>query len=334
MSNPVLVEALRGDTVENRHRGSVFVCDADGVAVLDIGDKERPVFPRSAVKVIQALPLIETGAADAYGFGQRELALACSSHNGEAVHTGLALTMLKKAGLDETALECGPHWPSFQPATVNLARSGGAPSGLHNNCSGKHSGFLCVCCHAGIDHRGYVGKEHWLQETVRVALEEVTGAAHTEANRGIDGCSIPSYAVPLKNLALGFARMATGSGMGKERAKAVARLFAACMAEPFLIAGTDRSDTALMQVTPGRIFTKVGADGVFCAAIPELGLGIALKVDDGTGRAADVVIAAVLAKLLGDDEELFARFSDMAAPFLKNWNGLTVGSLRVTEALL
>lgn len=330
MGNPVLVEVLRGGHVESRHRGSVYVCDADGRAVLEMGDPSRPVFPRSAVKAIQALPLVETGAADAYGFGSRELALACSSHNAEPEHTALAAAMLARAGLDEAALECGAHWPGYQPATVELARRGGAPGALHNNCSGKHAGFLCACCHAGFDHRGYVGADHWLQREVRAALEAVTDAQHGPENAGIDGCAIPTYAVPLTALALGFARMATGVGLGGRRAAAARRLVDACMAEPFLVAGTGRADTALMRAAPGRVFTKTGAEGVFCAAIPELGLGIALKCDDGTTRAADCMIAAVLAKLLAADADLSANLSELARPVLKNWNGTDVGAIRPT----
>lgn len=333
MTNPVLVEVLRGSHVESRHRGTVSVFDADGKSVLTIGDTQRPVFPRSAVKSIQALPLIESGAADAFGFGNKELALACASHNGEVAHTELARAMLAKAGLDDTALECGAHWPSRQEATVELARTGGKPSALHNNCSGKHSGFVCTCCHAGIAHKGYVNAGHALQEMVCEAMEDVTGAAHNAENSGIDGCSIPTYAVPLDNLARGFAKMATGIGLGADRAKAAKRLFAACMAEPFYVAGTDRSDTKLMEAAPGRIFVKIGAEGVFCAGVPELGLGIALKCDDGTSRAAEVMVSAVLAKLLAKDEALAARLDELANPVLKNWNGIEVASLRPTAEL-
>jgi L-asparaginase II len=333
MTNPVLVEAMRGGVVESAHRGAVAICDGDGKSLLEIGDISRPVFPRSAVKVIQALPLVESGAADAYGFGDRELALACASHNGETAHAELASAMLRKAGVDDAALECGVHWPSFQGATIELARSGGSPSALHNNCSGKHSGFICACCHSGVEHRGYVLPGHWLQEQVRDAMEAVTGAAHDEAHRGTDGCSIPTYAVPLGDLAHGFARMATGVGLGPERRRAAKRLFAACMAEPFYVAGTDRADTRLMQAAPGRIFVKVGAEGVYCAAVPELGLGIALKCDDGAGRAAEVTIAAVLGDLFRDDHEVAGLLREQANPVLRNWNGMTVGSLRPTEAL-
>ena len=333
MTNPILVEILRGGSVESRHRGAVAVFDGDGRQVISLGDINRPVFPRSAVKAMQALPLVESGAADAFGFGNRELALACASHSGEPAHAALSATMLTRAGLEAEALECGSHWPTNQDAMIALARSGGAPTALHNNCSGKHSGFLCTCTHQGIGHTGYVGFDHAYQSLLRDVMENVTQAGHRRDNSGTDGCSIPTYAVPLRNLATGFARMASGTGLGAHRAAAARRLMAACMAEPFYVAGTARACTRLMAAAPGRIFVKTGAEGVFCGAVPELGVGIALKCDDGTGRAAEVAIAAVLAALLGRDGQLVAALDKMVRPELTNWNGLPVGSLRPADAL-
>lgn len=333
MANPVLVEVTRGQMIESRHRGAIAVVDADGRDVFTVGDIMRPVFPRSAIKSIQALPLVESGAADAYGFGNAELALACASHSGEPEHARQAGLMLEKAGLDEQALECGAHWPTRQEAALALARTTAMPSPLHNNCSGKHAGFLCTCRHLGIDHRGYVGIGHPAQEAVRDAMEAVTGAIHSVDVCGTDGCSIPTYAVPLRNLAQGFARMATGAGLQHERAKAARRIFAACMAEPFNVAGTDRLDTRVMQAASGRIMLKVGAEGVYCAAIPELGLGLAMKCDDGAVRAVEIMVTAVLARLLPAGDDLSAVLLDMANPVMKNWNGIEVSTSRPTAAL-
>ncbi|MGX5830862.1 asparaginase [Mesorhizobium sp. 43Arga] len=333
MANPVLIEVLRGAIVESAHRGAVAVFDADGKPVLEIGDTSKPVFPRSAVKAIQALPLVESGAADAFGFGSRELALACASHSGEPEHVELARSMLANAGLDGSALECGAHWPSNHAAEIALASAGGSPNALHNNCSGKHSGFLCTCVHSGIAHRGYVKAGHALQEMVRDAMQSVTGAVHGADERATDGCSIPTYAAPLRSFALGFARMATTNGFGPERAKAAKRLLAACMAEPFFVAGTGREDVALMEAAPGRIFAKGGAEGVHCAAIPELGLGIALKCDDGAHRASEAMVATVLAKLLRADEALAAKLIELANAPIQSRIGAKVGSVRPTAAL-
>jgi L-asparaginase II len=327
MDDPVLVEVTRGGRVESRHRGAIAILDADGGVHTALGDIDRPVFPRSAVKSIQALPLVESGAADAFGFGEKELALACSSHSGEPAHVALAASMLQRAGLDGTALECGAHWPSRQEVTIELARSGATPTALHNNCSGKHSGFLSVCQHCGVDHHGYVRMDHRLQDMVRDALEGVTGAPHGLDNSGTDGCSIPTYAIPLKSLALGFARMATGTRLGPKRAAAAKRLFSACMDEPFYVAGTGRACTKIMEAGKGRVFVKTGAEGVYCAAVPELGLGIALKCDDGAGRASEAVVCSVLAHLLRDDAGLSGKLANLAHSTLRNWNGIEVGDI-------
>lgn len=333
MTNPVLVEILRGNHVESAHRGAVAVSDAGGRLLLEIGDVSMPVFPRSAVKAIQALPLLESGAADGYGFGDKELALACASHRGEAQHVELAASMLSRGGLDRAALECGSHWPNNHGAAIALARAGGAPSALHNNCSGKHSGFLCTCRHLGLNHRGYVAFDHPMQAMIREAMEDVIGAPHGAVNSAIDGCSIPTYAVPIRNLALGFARMVTGEGLSATRAKAAARLLSACVAEPFFMSGSDSVDLPLMQAAPGRIFVKTGAEGVFCAALPELGVGIALKCDDGAERGSASMIAAVLARLLDADKELSARLDELSRPFIPSRKGEPVGSIRPTAAL-
>jgi L-asparaginase II len=333
MSNPVLVEVLRGARVESRHHGAVVVADADGATVFSLGDIAAPVYPRSAVKPIQALPLVESGAADKYGFGDEELALACASHGGEPAHVEVASRMLERAGLDVTALECGAHWPSHQASTQALARAGGAPSALHNNCSGKHAGFLCVACQAGVDHRGYVGASHTVQREVRAALEGLTGVGLAEDQCGIDGCSIPTWAVPLASLAHAFARFGTGRGLAGERAKAAARLRAACAAQPYYVAGTGRFCTEIMTLFGARVLVKTGAEGVFCGALPEQGLGIALKCEDGATRAAETAMAAAIARFLPMSGEERARLDRFVRRELRNWNGIAVGGLRPVDAL-
>ncbi|MBD9493232.1 MULTISPECIES: asparaginase [unclassified Ensifer] len=332
MSNPVLVEVTRGNLVESRHRGVVIAVDGDGRTVFSLGETDSAVFPRSACKAMQALPLMESGAADAYGFGNRELALACSSHSGEPEHVELAAKMLAAAGRDVSALECGAHWSSDQKTLIGQARSLEAPTALHNNCSGKHSGFICACCHSGTEVKGYVGYDHPLQREIRGAMESLTGAILAKDNCGVDGCSIPTYAVPLKGLAHGFAKMATGVGLEAERARVSRRLIEACMAEPFFVAGTKRACTRLMKTAPGRIFAKTGAEGVFCAAIPEKGIAIASKCEDGTTRAAEAMVAATLARFFRDEPELHAALMAQANHSMHNWNGIHVGDVRVTDA--
>lgn len=333
MQNPVTVEVTRGNIVESRHRGMGIVIDGDGKTLFAFGGPDAAVFPRSACKAMQALPLVESGAADAYAFGEKELAIACASHSGEDEHVALAASMLERAGRDASALECGWHWSSDQKTLIHQARTLEKPNALHNNCSGKHSGFVCTCSHAGYEVEGYVNYDHPLQADIRATMESLTGATLGHDNCGIDGCSIPSYAIPLRGLALGFAKMATGQGLEPVRAKASRRLMEACMAEPFYVAGTNRACTKLMQVAPGRIFAKTGAEGVFVAALPEQGIAMAVKCEDGTTRAAESMIFALLARCFEKDEEIQSTLKGMANHALKNWKGIPVGEVRVTDAL-
>jgi L-asparaginase II len=333
MSNPVLVEVTRGKLVESRHRGAVAVVDADGATMLGIGDVAAPIFPRSAIKAVQALVLVESGGADRFGFGDEELALACASHGGEPGHVATVERMLTAAGLEASALACGAHWPLHQPSARALARAGGTASALHNNCSGKHAGFLCAACALTADTRGYEAADHPVQRAVKAALEDLTGAAIPDERRAIDGCAVPTWALPLAGLARAFARFGTGRGLAAGRAAAAARLRRACAAKPWFVAGSGRFCTELMEHFGERVFVKTGAEGVFCGALPEQGLGIAVKCDDGQGRAAEVAIAAVIAGLLplrDRDGDFLARF---VRPQLRNWNGTVVGGLRPTELL-
>jgi L-asparaginase II len=328
MTNPILVEATRGKTVESVHRGAIAVCDGDGKSLWSCGDVDKPVFPRSAVKAIQALPLIETGAADRYGFGNRELALACASHSSEPEHMATAASMLARAGIGEDAYECGSHWPSQEAVLVAMARSGKTPTPICNNCSGKHAGFLCTAVHLGEATGGYTDGTHPVQQRVRAAMEHVTGAVHDERNMGIDGCSIPTWAIPLKNLAHGFARLVSGKGLAPSRTRAAGRLLDACMAEPFLVAGTAMACTRLMSAAPGEIFVKYGAEAVYCGALPKLGVGFALKCDDGSPRAVEAMVAALIARLLGDDHRAGETLLAVADTAIANRMGTEVGRLR------
>jgi len=328
MSDPFLVEVWRGGVVESRHRGAVAVADAAGKLVLALGDVATPVFPRSAIKALQALPLLEQGAADRFELSAEELALACASHSGEPAHVEGVTRMLAKAGLDAAALECGTHWPISQAATIALARTGTA-SALHNNCSGKHAGFLCFACALGAAPAGYVQPEHPVQREVHAALESLTGEKLPPERRAVDGCSVPTWAIPLQSLALAFAKFGTGQGFSRERARAAERLRAACTQHPWYVAGTGRFCTEIMQRFGARVFVKTGAEGVYCGALPELGFGIAIKCDDGAGRAAEAVMAQVILRFLPLDDAERAALTRFTQPVLRNWNGIEVGKIKV-----
>lgn len=341
-NNPVLVELQRGDMVESVHAGAFVVMDADGGVLQSVGDIDRRVYPRSAVKMLQALPLVESGAAERLGLTDAELALACASHNGEPAHVATAASMLHKAGLDATALECGAHWPYDEASARAIAAANEQPTPLHNNCSGKHSGFACLACLMadGKDLRGflrgYVKPDHPVMREVTAALEATTGTplADGRAPRGTDGCSIPTYGIPLRALALAFARWGTGIGLREGQARAAARLRQAVAAAPFMVGGSTRFDTVVMERLRERVFCKVGAEGVYCAALPQRGLGIAVKMDDGnTARACEVVMATLLGALapLDDEEQVF--MAHMSRLKLRNWNGIEVGQLQPSAHL-
>jgi L-asparaginase II len=331
MSQPVLAEVLRGGRVESRHRGALVVADARGKRALALGDVEAAIFPRSAVKALQALPLVETGAADRYGLDAAELALACASHSGEPVHAEAAASMLAKLGRDVGCLECGAHWPLGEATARQLAREGKTPTALHNNCSGKHAGFVCLACGLGEEPKGYVGLGHRVQREVRRAMEEMTGVAIDVTKAGVDGCSIPTYALPLVALAQAFAKLGTGEGLSKTRAQAATRLRKACARHPHMVAGAGRFDTVAMSALGERAFVKTGAEGVHCASFPELGLGVAIKCEDGAGRAADAIMAGAILRFLPLSDNERAAIAPLASKTLVNWNGIVVGEARATR---
>lgn len=330
MDDIAIAEVTRGGRVESRHLGRIAVMDDAGRVVHGLGAIDKPVFPRSTVKALLALPLVATGAADRLGLTDAELALACASHNGEPRHAETAAAMLSKAGQGLTCLECGAHWPTYDKAAQALAASGGVPNALHNNCSGKHAGLICLAIDQSLDPKGYIDPSHAAQRQVTEALVMATSIPHNDENRGLDGCSMPTYAVPLAALATGFARFGTGKNFSQSDASAASRLRSAVASNPFMVAGSGRFDTTLMTHFGNRIFCKMGAEGVMVASLPELGLGIAIKTDDGANRAAEVALAALLLDLKGahwsdQDREVLAGLSHQV---MRNWNGREVGTLR------
>lgn len=332
MANPIIAEVTRGSHVESVHRGRIVAVNADGDLLHAAGDVDEPTFPRSALKLMQALPLVESGAADAFGFGDRELALAGASHSSTSAHVELALSMLGRAGLHEEDLQCGPHWPLFRADDVAaMARSGQRPGRAHNNCSGKHAGFLSVCAHQGEPTSNYLDMAAVIQREIRAIIETLTGAKLESGVCGHDGCSAPTYALPLGRFARAFARLATGVGLEPHRADAARRLMMAAMAEPVMVAGPGRFCTELMMTCPGRIYAKTGAEGVYIAAVPEAGLAIALKCDDGAARASGVALAGALVRVLGVDHPVAGAVAQRVRRPVHDWNGTAVGELRAVD---
>jgi len=332
--NPVLVRATRGHAVESVHRGAWCVVDADGALIDGRGAFRDAVFVRSAVKCAQALPLIETGAAERFGFDDADLALAVSSHDAEPEHVARAAGILARLGLDEGALQCGPQAPGSSDARFALRLEGRRGTRLHNNCSGKHAGFLALALHLGDDPARYLAEDSAAQRHVRAAVRDVSLVEDFELRTAIDGCSAPTFHIPLSGLAALFARVANPRELGAVRRAAAERIVAAVRANPTLLAGSkQRLCTDLVRVTGGRVFPKVGAEAVYAIGVPagpgRAGLGIAVKMDDGAPRGLSAVVVALLERLglLTPDE--VRALAAWRSPVLRNWAGLEVGRLEV-----
>jgi L-asparaginase II len=320
MPNPVLVEVTRGALVESLHRGAITVVDAEGATRFALGDVEAPVYTRSSLKPIQALPLIETGAADAFGVSEEEVALACASHSGEPMHTSRVEAWLKRIGCSEADLACGPQVPRHEPTSQAMLAAQQKPSRLHNNCSGKHAGFLTVARHLKAPITDYVNVAHPVQKAVLTSLRALSGV--NDPAWGVDGCAAPNFAIPLAAFARALAQIAG------HRTPGAKRILQAMIAHPELVAGSGRSCTALMRAANGKAAVKVGAEGVYAAMLPETGLGVAIKIDDGASRGAETVIAMVLEKLgILDPSTGLSRASVL------NTRGAVVGEIRPANAL-
>ncbi len=287
-----MVAVRRGGLVESVHRGRLVVCDARGERLGSLGDPEGYVYVRSSAKPFQALPLVLSGAADAFGLVDEEISVASASHNAEPHHVAAARSILRKANVSEDDLQNGAHPPMHAPSAARLVRSGESPRAIHGNCSGKHAGMLAVCVHAGWNPAGYRDPGGPLQKLVRDTVAKVCGVAPEDIRLAGDGCGVPVFAVPLENLALGFARLAAGGheDFPDDLNAAMRRVRDAMRRNPYMVAGTGRFDTTLMEATD--LIAKSGAEGVFACGSPA-GWGLALKVSDGAGRA--VAPAALVA---------------------------------------
>ena len=330
MANPVLVEITRGDLVESVHRGSIAIADADGAIAFALGDVDTPVYPRSSLKPVQALPLLESGAAEAFGLSDEEVALACASHSGEPMHTTRVAAWLERIGCTANDLACGAHSVRYEPVWEAMVKRGEAPTRIHNNCSGKHTGFLTVARHWDVATAGYEKHDHPVQRAVAKALGELSGIGG-ELPWGVDGCAAPNFALPLTGFARALAKLAAPAALPAPRASAAKRIVRAMTAHPELVSGTGRACAILMRAAKGRVAVKTGAEGFFAAMIPELGFGIALKIDDGAGRASETTMAAILDKfgLLGDDKPAH----DMLRAPVTNTRNTIVGERRPAAAL-
>ena len=321
MNNPIIAEVTRGPIVESRHRGAFVVCDMKGKVVVSAGDVKSPIYPRSAIKAFQCLPMIESGAAEVFGFADEEIALCCSSHSGEAEHVRVARSMLLKCGCNEDDYECGTSGPGSTTAAYQLVRENLKPQQVHNFCSGKHAGMIAFAKYLGVEPKDYTKPDHPVQKAISATIANWAEVDIAKAPMGIDGCSVPTWALPLSNTALAFAKLCDASNTS------ASRIIKAVRAHPFMVAGTGRFDTRVMKAVP-RLFMKYGAEGVYCGCIPHVGLGFAVKCDDGAARAVEVAMVSVMLKLdvwTSEEHELLKGFQSET---LKNASKIEVGELR------
>ncbi|MBZ4020943.1 L-asparaginase [Rhodobacter sp. TJ_12] len=326
MAPQTLIELWRGGLCESEHAGHAVVYGPQGPEMI-WGQADAVIFPRSSCKMIQALPLVESGAADVAGLTDRQLALACASHSGAALHTQAVATWLKDLGLADDDLRCGAHVPRDPVARRHFTCTEETPCQIHNNCSGKHAGFLTLNRHlkGGPD---YIEIDHPVQRAVRATFEEVT--QETAAGWGIDGCSAPNFACTIGALARAMQFFAAATPEGGLRENAAVRLRQAMVAFPELVAGEERACTKLMRATGGKVAVKVGAEGVFVAILPDQKRGVALKIADGTNRAAEAAITSILVNL-GALDPAHPVVEEFLPTAQRNWRGLETGGMRRAE---
>ena len=323
-----LVAFSRGAFDESVHFGSIAVADARGRLVASAGDPFRVTTMRSTAKPFQAMAVVELGAADRFAFAPEELAVIAASHSGEPRHTETVAALLARSGLGEDALQTGIHSPLHAETRAALERAGRSPGPLHHNCSGKHCGMLCACIHRGWDVRTYVRPDHPLQKVVLGLVRDVTGLTSEEVGVAIDGCGVPTFAIPLAAIAASYARLATGDGLSEEHQRSAARVREAMLAHPEMVAGEGRLDTDLMVVAGGKVLAKAGAEACYAVGLPETGWGMAVKIEDGGARAVSVAVVEALRQIKAIGAEEAGALARHARPPVRNYRDEIVGEAR------
>ena len=334
MSDQLLVEVTRNDVVESRHFGSAVVCDYKGDVLHSWGDIKKPMFPRSALKPLLAIDLVNSGASEQYGLSDAEISMACASHQGEPMHQQLVSTWLERLGLTEQHLACGADLPDDVDSAHKLLLSGQQGCRVHHNCSGKHAGFLTTALHLKMPLEDFHLIDHPLQQLSLQGLSDLAGTNLRGYPMGIDGCGFPAPTMPLLKLGLMVARFANPSGLADDRARAMRRIQQAIIGEPLYAAGHGTVVSELNQVTKGAVLAKTGAEGVITAALPGRGLGIALKISDGSARARATALLEILDHLgvLADAEK--KQLQAHTVPQIENSRGLVVGEIRAAHSWL
>ncbi len=323
----LLVHVTRGSIVESRHRGDIAVVNGEGELLWSLGDPDRVTYARSAAKPMQALPLVESGAADAFDMTDEEIALCCASHSGEEMHVERVSALLARLGFTETDLQCGVHAPYRSQAYEQLLQTGSPVTAIHNNCSGKHAGMLAMAKFLGADPAGYLDLNHPVQQQILAVVSELCEVPVGDIAIGVDGCGVPVFGVPLARLAMAYARFTRPVGVSSQRAEAMSRIAQAMMRYPELVAGTDRFCTTLMGSHPGHLLGKTGAEGVYCAGLVDYGIGLCVKVDDGNSRASEPSVVETLLQTGLVPANVLERLQAVHHPVTRNHQGTVVGRL-------
>ncbi len=333
MENPILVEVIRGEVVESFHRGVICVVDAQNKVLFSKGNIHQVCYPRSAMKFLQHIPLIESGAVERFGLSLEEIAVMCGSHNAEPKHVDVVTSILRKIGLTASDLRCGAHYPTQQEDIVALYKNDIKPTDLHNNCAGKHAGFLAYCVHLGYDTKDYLNPDHPLQRAIKHVCAEMYEVPEELMLLAIDGCSAPVYAISVYHQAIGYKNLAASSSFGEKRKQACDTIIEAVKSFPAMVAGTGRYCTEMMQVCGDEIIGKTGAEGVYCMALYHKKMGVCIKIDDGKMLPQYNVAQAFIESTHLFTKEKTSSLHHYLQEEIKNWNQYTTGSIRAVPDL-
>lgn len=330
-TNPILIKKYRGDVLESFHRGVICLVKPDGTVGFSAGNIHQICFPRSAVKFFQQIPLLESGAAEAFKLTPEEIAVACASHSGEAVHLAAARSILRKAGLTEEHLQCGAHLPFDDDEKNRMLIAQQAPARIHNNCSGKHAAFLALAQYLGCSLEDYLKPNHPIQQTIKQIIAEMHECKAEDISVAIDGCGAPIFGLSVYAQAVGYKNLCNLQQYPKKRQDACRAILSAAMQHPYMIAGNKRYCTEMMQATKGKVFGKTGADGVYSLGFPDKGIGVNLKIDDGAWGMQFHVAQAIVEKMVNAD---FSKLSILKERIIYNWAHEKTGTLTVNEEVI
>jgi L-asparaginase II len=326
ISEPI-VSVTRGPLTESLHNGHIAVVDDSGQILYQVGNPNYKTFARSTAKLLQAIPIIESGAADLFALSPYEIAVICASHNGESEHIAAVLSILAKLRLDPAHLQCGVHEPFHKETRIRMREQHQPPSSLHNNCSGKHAGMLVLAKFLESSLADYTSSDHPVQALMLETVSEMTGAPKEQIDLGIDGCGVPVFGLQIDQLAYAFARLGNQKGLTPVRAETCLRIIKSIISHPLYLAGRQRLDTRLIEATQGQVIGKMGAEGIYAVTIPASGIGITVKVEDGSQRAPYPAVIETLRQLALIDNKALSELASFHHPPVQNRRGEKVGSI-------